>query len=226
MKPIVRWTIANVHKIGFDALNKSVRSFVKIYRDKYETVICYNNLSVENVNKLPKVDRLVDQFDFKDSYPTSVPGSNPAWKIYPARLNINVQEVFIDNDVIIYKEIPELELLDTIVISESITRSYSGVLKDQVTIEVNTGLFSLPPNFNFENKLINLINEFNIKWKDHLDEQTLLAFIIQQEKHHILTLEDIYVCCDKYQLGKYGVHFVGMNKGKKIFWDRFRSSFL
>jgi hypothetical protein len=223
MKPILRWTITNVHKLGFLVLKKSVESFSKLYKNSFEKVICFNNLSQENykfLETLP-VDRLVNQEDHKNDLPIEAPKFyNPAWKIYPPRLNLDVQEIILDNDIILYKKIPELEK-NILIVTEAIQRSYSGPLKSFVKNKINSGLISMPPGFDLKSKIITTFQKFPYQWKDYFDEQTLIAYIAEQEEHEILSLDKIYVCCGDYKIGQYGMHFVGINGGNSTCWNMF-----
>ncbi|MEI8270430.1 MAG: hypothetical protein WCG45_03600 [bacterium] len=212
VKPIVRWTVTDVSEWGFEVLNKSVVLFNSLYGDRFETFICYNNLSKSNFSKLPKVDNLLDQSKFSGSLPIKAPDHYCcAWKIYPPRININVQEIFLDNDVILYKKIPQFDE-DKIVITEAINRSYSGPLAGKIKTNLNVGLMSFPPNFDLFSKICNVVKVMPLEWKEYFDEQTLLAYIIEKHDHHVLTLKDVHICLNNFSYGKYCLFLKSDNK--------------
>lgn len=223
MKPIIRWTITDVFEPGFEILNKSVQLFKKLYKNKFETVICYNNLSESNMKKLPLVDRLIDQSTFANSIHIYPPNAfNPAWKIYPPRLNINVQEIIIDNDLIIYEKIPELDL-NMIIATEAFARSYSGPLCNKIKKNINSGFISLPPGFDLANEINTVIDKYSYNWNNYFNEQTLLAFVIENHQHFILSLDQIHIAAIECKKAKYGIHFIGANKGCKEYWNSYKN---
>lgn len=40
-----------------------------------------------------------------------------------------------------------------------------------------------------------------------------------QNEVKTISLNDIWICLDEFKLGKYGVHFVGLNGGNTLFWE-------
>tara|TARA_Y100000034_G_C6905697_1_gene420169 strand:+ start:4628 stop:5305 length:678 start_codon:yes stop_codon:yes gene_type:complete len=219
MKPIIRWTIGGqLSNESFVILQLSVKNVKRLWGDQFEYMICYNGL--KDHKGLPKVDRLIDQSEFRDSLP--FPPRGPAWKLYPPRLNISVHEIIIDNDLLLYEKPALLEKFletdDMIVITEAFRRSYSGQLESKIPADfnINTGLMCFPPNFDFAQYLV--VKE----WEHHFDEQTAVAFALSKIPNvHIIPLSDVFVCFEEYRRAKCGLHFVGVNGGNRTYWDSY-----
>jgi hypothetical protein len=221
-KPIVRWTIGDAVKTNsLRCLRYSIKSFFDIYKDRFDYYLMFNSknpppLCFSFINML-------DQRAYRDSLPRRPHGF--AWKLYPPRLDIEVPEIFIDNDLIIYKEIDEIEALithNTPFITRDAFRVYGSYDKmiDKDT-QINSGFFGLPRNFDLKRVLLdNFINE---EW-DGWDEQGLVAKIMLAINSTIIPLEKISVLTptEEGEFGTHGTHFVVLNRQKEhINWIRF-----
>lgn len=221
MKPIIRWTIGFDHKNSYEILRYSVNSFFSIYQNKFDYYICYNNCNPTNLSFKTNVT-FIDQKEYINSliikpYMTS-------WKLYPPRLNNNVHEIFIDNDLILFKK---HEIIDEFIAQKNMTFAteaftrrygiYDNLLPENILI--NTGLVGVPPNFNLNKYLNNIIKN---NWKGWYDEQGIFSYILYNNKNFkTISLKDISVCHGKYKLGKYGIHFVGINSNHPNNWYKF-----
>jgi len=235
-KPIVRWTIGDVSKEGFLILHYSIKSFIDLYKDQFDYFVCYNNIEESKLSKIKKFPvTFINQINYINEIKIKPILNNPCWKLYPPRLDLKRHEIFVDNDLIVYKKIPVIDKFlkekDLLFISEAIMRSY-GNFSDYITIpeNLNTGIFGLYPNFDFKIKINNIIkNKKVITWKNHLDEQGLVSLIFQDYNFELIDLNQIYVCHKNFNLkkGKYGVHFVGLNNKNKLnqYTDAFKQVF-
>jgi hypothetical protein len=223
MNPVVRWTIGNVSNVGIKSLNSSIKSFVNIYKDKFKYYVCYNQINFNKISFLKKYKvNFVNQQECINSLKVPPIKNNPCWKIYPPRINKNVHEIFIDNDLIIYKKIDIidffLEKKFLFIITEAYKKRY-GIFDNFIddNFIVNTGFFGLPPSYEFEEDLNKNLPNW-IESKNHFDEQGLIAFILMNKEVKIINLNDINVCIkERINLkGKYGMHFVGINKNKNV----------
>lgn len=98
-KPIIRWTIGgNVSQHGIDCLGNSINCWKDLYGDSFDYFLCYNNI---DVNKLNFGVNLINQHEHLNSL--SIQPNSTAWKLYPPRISLQSHEIFIDNDLIIYK---------------------------------------------------------------------------------------------------------------------------
>ena len=221
MKPLVRWTVGGTNnKLAFDCLRKSINNFVRLYGKKFDYVICYNNCKKAN---LPQNIELFDQSLYSNSLP--YPPIGNSWKLYPPRLRVQSHEIFIDNDVIIYNPIEQLDDFlrrqDTFVASEALKKNdniYMNMLAAEAPA-INTGFLGLPPHFDFGSEIQKKIIS---PWSHIFDEQGLTNLILTENlKASIISLDQIWVASSEYRVGTCGTHFVGLNSIKCSFYKQF-----
>lgn len=227
MNKIIRFTIGKTSKDGLQCLKLSIKNILKLYKKEFEIYICYNNESIKNIkwlNDLPI--KLLDQNEYKNSLDLQ-PINHPCWKLYPPRLDINSYEIFIDNDLILYKKLN----LDNFIknnkffVSEAIKKSY-GSLQNKINKQpyLNSGFFGIPAGFDFQKEINSTIKEFNIRWENsHFEEQAVVAHILNKYNCEVIGLDKIYVCYQEMKKAEYGIHFVGLNNGSITkFWKEYR----
>jgi hypothetical protein len=241
-KPIIRWTIGNVSKEGIDCLKLCVNKIKKFYGEEFDYFICHNKI---DKNKIKWANRhkveLVDQVKYEDSLAIK-PIRHPCWKLYPPRLNINSYEIFIDNDVVLYKKIDLDKFIKNnyFFMSEAIKKNY-GTMQSIINKKpyLNSGFFGMPAGFDFQKEINLTIKKFNIKWgNSHFEEQGVVAHILNKNNCEVIGLEKIYVCSaeqqqddcyDGIKKSEFGLHFVGLNSGDdlwKSFWMKYKSKLL
>ena len=224
MKPIIRWTIGMHNPDSYLALNLSIENFHKIYNNRFDYYVCYNNCNSDHITKKIKL-KLIDQREHIHDLPC-LP-STTSWKLYPPRLNEETHEIFMDNDIIIYKSI---DLIDAFLSSNNMTimtEGYHrrfGTFDDRIKphVKYNSGLIGIPPKFDFKNKIIQLLG--NNTLEDWFDEQGLVAYILSNHTNfQCITLKEIQICYEDLCFGISGIHFVGLNSNKNRFWSKFLS---
>ena len=229
-KPIIRWTIGDPHKAGKKALKCSVKAIRKLYKEKFELVICHNG----NEEEFPQVDRIINQRSMVENSllyePPDSEKCGTAWKLYPPRIDIERHEIFMDNDVILYKRLDQIDEFlsgDKFLTSEAITRSYGDRFDHLVKqgTNWNTGLLGLPPRFDLKREINKVLKKYPGKWESHFDEQAVFISIIQDKDNIMVTLKELQVVTPegKFERGTHGIHFVGVNKGATNHWDRFNT---
>lgn len=241
IKPVIRWIIGSCSDSGFDLLKMSILKFKKIYLDKFYYVICYNNLSKNQFSKLPLhlCDEIIDQKHYCESLSYTPPNCNhlggPAWKLYPPRMYFDRHEIIIDNDIVIYKNLPEIDLFlnsnNIFLTTEAYARNYAGKFINLIKpdFKINSGLVGLPPLFDYGMKIQQLLNSVSCneqkRWETHFEEQAIVATILQNQNTLIIPLHKIQVTGKVmgYKLGLFGTHFVGVNQGFDLYWKNFRS---
>lgn len=227
MKPLVRWTIGNVREVGFEILRESISRFKRLYSD-FDYLICYNE--IEN-KKLPdQVNSFLQDHDCC-SIPVK-PNSINAWKLFPPRLRIDSHELFIDNDLIIYKKVPQINefLKNThrpLCYGTYDNRPFPyGIFSNNFDkskkFKLNSGIFGLPPNYDFESEIIKNIKELNLKEWGILDEQGLVATCLLNKNPIIIQISEISNCWKEYNFGQYGFHFCGHNTEDLPIWKFYR----
>lgn len=226
MKPIVRWTIGIDNPDSYFALNLSIHNFYKIYSDKFDYYVCYNNCDPEFITKEIKVN-LINQNDHIDSLPC-MPFAT-SWKLYPPSINEKTHEIFLDNDLVLYRPIKMIDAFlsshDMTLLTEGFNRRF-GKFDNRIRpgLKFNSGLIGIPPLYNFKQKIIDTLN--NDIWEDWFDEQGCVSLILSHDKNFkCISIKDIHVCFEELCFGYSGIHFVGLNGNCNYFWQRFFKRF-
>ena len=220
MKPLVRWIVGNCHNAGIISLIQSIKNFKKLYKNKFRYCICYNNLSDKQLKKIKILTssniKLINQENYISEFDINPCG--PAWKLYPARLSLETHEIIIDNDLILFKKLTEIEDLienDKPFITEALKNCYGNfdnLISKNTTL--NTGFIGYPPNFDIKKMILETIHKSKINcWSDHFDEQGCIASIFEKIDYNLITLNKINVCDHKLKMGSHGIHLIGLNGG-------------
>lgn len=228
MKPLVRWTIGNVRDEGFEMLKESVRLFKKIHNE-FDFVVCYNEISNES---LPKDINLFFQTHDCCAIPIK-PNSTNAWKLFPPRLRFDSHEIFIDNDMIICNKIPQIvEFLKSdkpLCYGRYDERpfpygSFAKLFKksSEPQFKLNSGIFGLPPNYDFEKDLIENIFKLQLNEWGYFDEQGLVATCLMHKNPILINTEEISNCWKSFKFGRYGFHFCGHNAEELDAWKAYK----
>jgi len=231
-KPAIRWTIGPFSKTSFNVLKLSIRNIRKIYRDQFHLTVTYNNVNSEDIERLD-IDSAINQCVISHNMPLQPPEikqAGPAWKLYPARTSLETHEIMLDNDVVIIKKMEAIDRFlssdSLFLITESLQRSYSVRYDSKIRKEfnVNSGFVALPPFFDYVSEISK--NTSQAIWTDMFDEQSIVACVLQSHDVEVIPKEHISVIgsTTEYQLGKYGVHFIGINSGFDEHWLKFTST--
>jgi hypothetical protein len=194
---------------------------------EFDLIVCHNNLSLSELKKLNSLNVKL----YKQIENSNLPIANSWWKLIPSRIRNESHELWLDNDVLIWKRVPAIDLWlssNTGIITQGLHGLY-GEFKNFVKspYPVCAGVFGLPPNFNFESKIINLYNN-KLKHKRldmPFDEQGLTAAIVTNIPGFIkIPLNQIKICENENDTAgdASGAHFVGTNRGYKHAWKNWR----
>ena len=214
--PVVRWTIGPVEEAGFDCLKRSIQSFTKLYQ--VQPIICHNGLTAEQLDYVSRIG--VRIYAQNHSGHTVIP-IGVAWKLYPIRLASSRHEIFIDNDLIIEKKIPEI---DKFLASKQLTLLLEGETRNYGRFDrhvppgfnINSGIFGVPPKY----------HPFYLddhQWEENCDstsrtwdEQGFVASSLLQSSHVIIPKTTIRNCEHDWKETS-GSHFVGLNRVRRHF---------
>lgn len=215
-KPLVRWTIGPARSVFDDAiLRRSVNSLVSLYGELLDYVVCVNGREKEEFADLGV--RIVLQ--------SGVEGApNPkgvAWKLYPPRMRPSSHEIFIDHDLVLVRRVAGIDIFlesdDSFLHAQSPpgVRNYGrfdGVIPEG--FRLNSGLFGLPPNFQFDMGSVG-------EWSEYFDEQGFVASLMCRQSNVIqLGLDDVWICeSDDLPRGVKAYHFVHDRRDES--WLRF-----
>jgi hypothetical protein len=227
LKPLVRWTAGAIRGEGVAALWESVRKFTRFYGDRFDYVICHNNLNPE---AHAAVHALGLPTHPQDGHCLPFRAEGVAWKLYPPRLRPDAHEILIDSDLVVTHPLPDIEWFlredDLCVVTEGLFRSY-GTYAHMVPEDkkINTGLVGWPPGFDLEAAVRqHMASNPNGRWADKFDEQGMLAAIITNRHHQVIPMSRVGVCHDgSLPAATHGYHFVELNSGRTEAWYKYRS---
>ena len=226
IRPLLRWTVGPCHPRGHKILEASIVKIQQIYGKKFDLLVCYNNtskpqLNVQGVNYYKQTD----QHNMFKITPGAVQGT--AWKLCPPRLRMVAHEIIIDNDVIFYDKIAQI---DNFLISKHLLgfkarhRGYSNNTTERFYVRenllLNSGLIGLPPYFDFAKELR---NKYDNQPLGRLDEQGLVASVFNDHQHKLIGFETMSpIGHEEESVVKKGiVHFIGANTANHHkAWDK------
>lgn len=223
MKPLIRWIIGPVFPAGFDCLKISYDNMRRIYGSSFDYVICYNQLTPQQMAPLDSTEcELRRQYsnDFTVT-PTRWPsdvgdvtGTRNCWKLHPPRLKMGVHEIILDNDIVIRDRMESVERFleeDRPMLTEARARNY-GAFDQKVPsgIQWNSGIIGLPPDFDFSSALRAEVSG-DFQWKGFFDEQGVVAAVMAYRNPIIISQEELAICGPDDEMKGRNIHFIGLN---------------
>lgn len=214
MNGILRWTVGDVSEVGFSILEESIRLAKKnLAHLNLDMVVCSNSdfVRVQKIcsrNNIHFYESSWDDFPLpKESVPSliedDVCGRPPRgrqgsfWKLCPPRLNLNSHELVCDNDLLIQNSTEEMELFflgDKTLLCEDEIYSLGKYTKF-VGKPYNSGLYGLPPGFNFKDALLDSWNNTgSMSPLLSRDEQGLISTTLIGCKSGFLTVPSGKIC--------------------------------
>jgi hypothetical protein len=223
MKILIRWTIGNVCQDGIDILKYSINSIKKNYPN-FERVVCFNNINKEKLTHLNA--ELFQQYHTDD---IEYCPKNELWKLYPPRLDKEAHEIVIDNDLIIFSRIKEIDFF--------VKNNYTLMLRGRGRAfgrydhkvpqphAINGGLYGMPPYFDFAAKIKECCKDDKIRaWFDRSDDQGVIAYALFSQNHIIIEPHTILNYFPEYDYALpqqiRGVHLIRSNIGKRKDWRK------
>jgi len=237
MKTLIRWTVGgNISEAGWECFSESVRITPKIYPE-FDYVICHNGMDAKMLKRLRGfgIDLYDQKFEeigvpFEFTIKTTDNVSNHAWKLCPLRLRPESHEIWMDNDIILWDRIPEIDEFINDDKKPIVSQTWSRELYGQFDCDIPdgcsicAGFFGLPPSFPFKEKIYD-----SIKLKMPLsgfDEQGMIAYIITNNENGWIGIRPHYL----NQLGWWeyiqelplGGHFIRLNTGTNSGWEMYK----
>jgi hypothetical protein len=241
-RPLLRWTIGNVSETGIDILQESIAKIKELYNDRFDLIICYNSLTNQQLSRICKFNiPLYQQNADKSELP--YPPKGELWKLCPPRLKIKAHELFLDNDLVMLEKIPEIdEFLDSrsgLLMEARCRVRLFGQFANLIPTSffpINTGLFGIPPYFNFTKYIHEYFAAINgNQWKQdrntaEYDDQGLISSILANECKNLIVIRHPTIF--NYSLGEgeafetelrttHGIHFVGANVMDHPGWKQY-----
>lgn len=226
----------NVSEAGWECLSESIRILPKVYPE-FDYVICYNNLNQDQLVRIKEfgVD-LYEQipenigvpYHFDETTASTV--VNHAWKLCPLRLRPDAHEIWVDNDIIIWQRIPEIEqfLEDAYlpIVSQTWSRELYGSFDSEVPhgYSICAGFFGLPPHYPFKQKIDSLLADKG-PLKNY-DEQGMIASMIVNNKDGWIGIHPFHLnqlgWWDRIEKLPMGGHFIRLNTGTNMGWESYK----
>lgn len=226
--PLCRWTIGPVSPVGFEILSYSVKTWKNIFPE-FETVICHNQLNSEQLKYLQGLNTPLYDQNQDRSLPFTP--DDCKWKLYPPQLAPGRHELFLDNDLVVYRRSPVIEKFiendDMAIMTEGLARNFGSF--DHLVrpgVKLNCGLFGVPPSLDFARELTILLrNHMFSQWINYFDDQGLIsAVLLNCPQFNTIPISEIFICLDRLRKTPTGLHFVGANKGTTKYWSLFKES--
>jgi hypothetical protein len=232
MRSIIRWSLGPVRKAGLETLRLSVGMAKRLFPD-FDFLIYHNQLEKHHLDFIKTLG--VELLDCNEATailkPT--PGYNVHWKLLPPRVRPEAHEIVLDNDVLL-RRIPKpmslfLESDGHALVCEGLHHLFGSF--DQSLprdVHINSGIFGLPPGFDFENKCREAAATIGLKkWTNWFDEQGMVAAVLSGMPHYTIPLSSVAIIeptgrirdCDGY-------HFVHVNYKDHPAWQQFKGSLL
>lgn len=220
-KPLCRWTVGPTHSRGIEILCKSVLNFRKLYPE-FDLTICYNQL---DENKISYINQSLKQININFYRQTGLEiniapivgdaWNGPCWKLYPPRLRIDSHELILDNDVILYERLSEIDMFlqnsNKFLVLAAKYRNYGQFDHLVGDLKINSGLYGLPPKYDLESKIYQMSTD---KWLIRGDDQGILAANLQKEDLIVVDMQSLLPLDDKHNYfvsGIKGAHFIHAN---------------
>lgn len=229
-KPLFRWVVGDVNSEGFCVLYQAVKNVLKLYKDKFDFLICSNAAKKSSKIKLQEISKKFGikiyqqswlQLPLEESLILQTPDrirQGTFWKLCPPRMRINSHEIICDNDLIFVNPINTiLEFLEgnsVLMMKEDAfcVGKYFELFKENENY--NSGLYGMPPGYDFEKELKStwLETKYNhLIWRD---EQGLVTGTLKKHNHLTIKADDIIHLFNQGRCSGYDFKFIEENKIK------------
>jgi hypothetical protein len=230
-KPLLRWVMGGgATKDGFDVLDHAVDQARKLYPE-CDYAVLYNNLNDKEMKRIEKIGvELIEQTQY------NVEGIAPPIKaehlMWPPRVRIETHELQMDNDIVLLRRHAYIDEFlhedDLFIATESYIPQNYGLYSDAVPTRrgkgINSGLYGMPPGFDFGKWLFEFYEKYDRRPYHHLNPQGIVAAMIKdQAKFKIMAKSDIIIVptmrkwrMDMLVRKVVGLHFTGINRSMCI----------
>jgi hypothetical protein len=231
----VRWTIGDVSARGFEALGLSIAGALRVFGPEAEYAVCVNTVPIDVARR--RTGPIADAARFLDAG-TSMPpaiarhfddayAEGVGWKYAPLRVFPDRHEIALDNDCVLWA-MPEAvrRWLDddgtALLCAEDVKRCFGQFDGLCAPGARNAGLRGMPPGFDLEAAILDVLAARPVRLASELDEQGLsVAALERGGPLHVVAVDDVSICSPfpphVPRLGRAGAHFVGVNARRSLF---------
>lgn len=225
----IRWTIGDVSEEGFEALRLSVWGAYRAFGEEAAYAICLNTVPVAIASlRTGALPHACTWHETTQAIPRSLApyldrgmAQGAAWKLAPLRFFTDCYELSLDNDCILWG-VPEavqrwLSSSDGRCLLAEDVRAYFGQFTDACGhAPRNAGIRGLPPDFDLERAMLDVLQAYEVKLSSEVDEQGLqVAAVSRARPPEVVPLTDVTICSPfpphLRDLGRCGAHFCGLN---------------
>ena len=229
MAVALRWTIGDVSARGFAALRLSILGARRAFGADARLAVCVNTIDIATARA--RTGPVPEDVWWHRS-DGQIPGflhrhldrglaEGVAWKFAPARLFPDDWEIALDNDCIVWS-IPEAARAwlagdtRTCLLAEDVAPAFGQFATFCSPAPRNSGIRGLPPAFDLEAALSDMLCAHPVRLVSELDEQGLqVAALSRQCPPMVVPVADVAICSPfpphAPDLGRCGAHFVGLN---------------
>jgi hypothetical protein len=226
----VRWTIGAVSDYGFEALRLSIWGAWQIFGSAARYLVYVNTVSPEAAQS--RTGTLPGEVEWC-SADSEIPvflrphldagmAEGVGWKLVPVRSDPERHTLALDNDCILWELPAALEAWlasrdpGDCVLAEDVVPSFGQFAPHCGTVALNSGIRALPPGFDLEAALRQILTLVPVRLTSELDEQGLqVAALRRFGTVGVVTLEEVTICSPfpphLPAPGRCGAHFVGLN---------------
>jgi hypothetical protein len=226
----VRWTVGDVSREGFQALQLAVWGARRVFGAEAEYCICVNSLPLEEAKaRTGPLPAGVGWREASGTLPDFIRAAvdegmaeGTAWKFDPMQVFPDRWSISFDNDCILWS-MPEsvrrwLEAGDRerCLIAADVA-TYHGIFTELAGMEPrNSGIRGIPPGFDLEGVFRRILRESPAKMRSETDEQGLqVAAASYRSAPVVVSVEEVSICSPfpphLPDPGRNGAHFVGLN---------------
>jgi hypothetical protein len=229
----IRWTIGDVSPRGFQALALSIIGARRVFGPAAELVVCVNTISPKAAQaRVGAAAHLAEWHDSTNDIPEWLlpfvdadMAQGVAWKFARVRMFADRHSLALDNDVILWQLPPAIDSWaseeDSLLIAEDVRTHYGEFTRLCPVEPRNSGIVGLPPRFDVESSLRQLLTGTDVTLRSETDEQGLQVAMVTRERHRVVGLDEVsisgYFRPHQLEFGTAGAHFVGVN-AKKLPW--------
>jgi hypothetical protein len=225
----LRWTIGDVSARGFAALRLSIIGARRAFGPETRLAVCVNTVDVATARA--RTSPVPEEVLWQRS-DGQIPGflrdhldrglaEGVAWKFAPMRLFPDDWEIALDNDCILWA-MPEAVRAwlaggdRTCLLAEDVAPAFGQFAPVCGPAPRNSGIRGLPPGFDLEAALAEMLRAHPVQLVSELDEQGLqVAALSRHYAPAVVPVSDVAICSPfpphTPGLGRCGAHFVGLN---------------
>lgn len=223
----IRWTIGDVSDAGYEALRLSIIGALRLFGPRARYAVYVNTVPVgEARRRCGPVSGEVEWRDANGRVPRWLSthldegfANGVAWKLAPLHAFPDLHELSLDNDVILWS-LPTaivrwLAAPAACLVAEDVRAAYGQFAPLCGPEPRNLGIRGIPPRFDLERAMRELLAQHPARLVSELDEQGLQLASLRGQPIEVVSLDDVTVCSPFWphlpHLGRCGAQFCGLN---------------